>query len=76
MQAAVSTMENDACKSLVDLQTLSQRLAALVADALTICMQMAGYCRGVSNDGQEHDHYIGSVVWTYKQRCVHERLML
>eukprot|EP00965_Chrysotila_dentata_P006657 217516-Pleurochrysis_carterae.AAC.1 len=33
MRAAVRTREIDACKSLVALQTLSQRLAALVADA-------------------------------------------
>eukprot|EP00965_Chrysotila_dentata_P077172 2547850-Pleurochrysis_carterae.AAC.1 len=39
--AAVRTREIDACESLVERQTLSQRLAALVADAATPCMQTA-----------------------------------
>eukprot|EP00965_Chrysotila_dentata_P137120 4535416-Pleurochrysis_carterae.AAC.2 len=41
MQAAVRTQEINACESLVDLQTLSQRLPALVADAAAIYMHTA-----------------------------------
>eukprot|EP00965_Chrysotila_dentata_P016722 554723-Pleurochrysis_carterae.AAC.1 len=31
----------------------------------------AGLCRGASTEGQAHDQYIGSWVWTYKQQHVH-----
>eukprot|EP00965_Chrysotila_dentata_P223122 6193396-Pleurochrysis_carterae.AAC.2 len=41
METAVRTSEMDACESLVHLQTLRQRLAALVADAVVACMQTA-----------------------------------
>eukprot|EP00965_Chrysotila_dentata_P145733 4814328-Pleurochrysis_carterae.AAC.1 len=76
------TEEIDACESSVDLQTLSQRLAAFVADANAPCMQTArstivhSFCRGASTDGQAHDQHIGCWMWTYKQQNVHERLML
>eukprot|EP00965_Chrysotila_dentata_P260348 6213873-Pleurochrysis_carterae.AAC.3 len=74
------TRKIDACESLVDLQTLSQRLAACVADANAPCMQTAPLrivqrCRGASNDAQAHDQYISSRVWPCKQRCVRERLI-
>eukprot|EP00965_Chrysotila_dentata_P165832 5474931-Pleurochrysis_carterae.AAC.1 len=41
LQAAVRTTKVDACESLVDLQTLSQSLAALVADIAAIYMHIA-----------------------------------
>eukprot|EP00965_Chrysotila_dentata_P106811 3528713-Pleurochrysis_carterae.AAC.1 len=36
----------------------------------------ASLCRGASNDGQAHDHYIGNCEWPCNQRCLPERSML
>eukprot|EP00965_Chrysotila_dentata_P145734 4814328-Pleurochrysis_carterae.AAC.2 len=47
VQAAVRTREIDACESLVDLQTLSQRLAALVAN-LRVAVQAAMRTREIN----------------------------
>eukprot|EP00965_Chrysotila_dentata_P057127 1895407-Pleurochrysis_carterae.AAC.1 len=77
MEAQVRACKRQTCESLVDLETLSQRLPALVADEAAVCMQTirssvctARGCRSACTTGEAQHQQIESYAWALRQRCL------